>query len=422
MAFPFLLAIIFVLYVRPGDLVPSLNGVPFLPILYSLTMVSLGLGWLAKTSKSRWLPHFNWILGTWAAFVFSHIPHTYLQATLDTLTGFLPNVFVVFAVALVLDRDRRLRGFTTLWILLTLFLAVGGIRQYWTGIGWGGQTLIKGRIQGVGIFGDPNDLAQAFLVAVPLVHARFSSRSPLKNLLMYSLFAIFTYATFLTNSRGGILSLLFVFFLLSAHRFGKRLGVVIGALLVGALLLAGPSRMGQVTSNESSAQGRLAAWSEGLQMLKANPIEGVGYGRFLEYNSLTAHNSFVLCVAETGLLGGFFWVGLLYVAFLGLRRARLVKVPDDATLDMIRWSNDATIALIGYLSGAFFLSRTYNIVLYMVVGFAAALYRRATELDPTIQLSISQKDRRLIFGIVVGGVVVTYILVKTLAVWTSQFY
>ncbi len=64
---------------------------------------------------------------------------------------------------------------------------------------------------------------------------------------------------------------------------------------------------------DESASERLVAWTEGLEMLKAQPILGVGYGQFLDHHTLTAHNSLVLCFAETGLLGCFFWVGLFVV-------------------------------------------------------------------------------------------------------------
>jgi O-antigen ligase len=422
MAYLALLASLALLYVRPGDLSPAFAGWPLLPIAGGLLTVSILLAFAARTLKPAWGPQMNWLLGTWFAFVFSHVGHTYLDMTIRTFKGFFTNVFVGVTVFFVLSTRKRLRGFATLWILLSLFLAIGGIVQQATGVGFGGQPLVKGRIQGVGIFADPNDLGLAFLIAVPLARARFWAAGGPAWLLFYPLMGIFTYAMFLTNSRGGILSLALVFFLLSARRFGRKLGIAVGTVLVLALLAFGPSRVSDIDSTEASAQGRIAAWSEGLQMFKRHPVIGVGYGMFTDYHDLTAHNSFVLCFAETGFLGAFFWLGLLYVSILALRR--VVKAAPTGPPDgfLRQWALDTEIALVGFLSGAFFLSRTYNVVLYVLIGFAAALCRVAREEIPEAGFRVTGRDRRRIALLVVGGIAFTYLLVKTLAVWTGNFY
>ncbi|MFH1017337.1 MAG: O-antigen ligase family protein [Pseudomonadota bacterium] len=422
MAYLLLLATLVTFYVRPGDINPALAGVPILPTLAVLFALSVMVSWMARLSKPVLSPHLWWIMGTWGAFVFSHAGRGYLEMTTQTFTGFFPNVFVVFAMTFVLNSERRLKGFSTLWILLALFLAVAGIVQSVTGTGLGGQPLIKGRIQGVGIFADPNDLALAFLIAVPLAHARFRLSGTWGRVAYYALAAVFTYATFLTNSRGGILALLLVFFALSAHRLGPKMGVALGSLLVLALLAIGPSRINQISSKEESAQGRIVAWSEGLQMLKRSPLIGVGYGMFTDYHPLTAHNSFVLCFAETGLLGAFFWIGLIYVSLLGLRRVVKTGGTDPPAAKLVTWSKGTQVAFLGFLSGIFFLSRTYNILLYLLVGFASAVYCAAKSAQPDVSFRLTLRDRFKIAGIVVGGIILTYVLVKTLAVWTGGFY
>ncbi len=422
MAYLLLLATLVTFYVRPGDINPALVGVPILLTLAVLLALSVLVSWMSRLTKPIFSPHLLWIVGTWAAFVFSHAGHAYLDMTIQTFKSFLPNVFVVFAMTFVLNSERRLKGFGTLWILLALFLAVAGIVQSITGVGLGGQPLIRGRIQGVGIFADPNDLALTFLIAVPLAHARFRAGGVASKVFFYVLAGVFTYATFLTNSRGGILSLLLVLFALSAHRFGPKMGIALGSLLVLALLAIGPSRMNEVNSTEESAQGRIDAWSEGIQMFKHNPLIGVGYEMFTDYHELTAHNSFVLCFAETGLLGAFFWVGLIYVSLLGLRRATKMGATDPPRASVVLWSKGTQVAFLGFLSGAFFLSRTYNILLYLLVGFASAVYCVAKNEHPEMALHLTWRDRLRIAGLVVGGIILIYALVKTLGAWTARFY
>jgi putative inorganic carbon (hco3(-)) transporter len=418
----FLLGTLLTLYIRPGDLNPAWQGIPFLYILSGGLGLTLILSWAVRASRPVWTPHLTWILGTWFGFVLSHAAVGFYAMTITTLTGFFTNVFIVFAMVFVLTTPGRLKNFSTVWIFCALFLAMDGIVQSATGVGFGGQPLVKGRIQGVGTFADPNDLALAFLIAVPLAHARFYANSRLGKPFFLLLAGIFTYSTFLTNSRGGILSLLLVFFLISAHRFGPKLGTFIGGVLILALLALGPSRMNEVSSGESSAQGRIAAWSEGLQMFKYHPVVGVGAGRFTDYHELTAHNSFVLCFAETGFVGAFFWIGLLYVSIWALRRSAAVARSDPEERVLAAYAKDTQIAFFGFFSGIFFLSRTYNMLLYLLVGFAGAVYAQTVRAKPESRIVIGAGERWKIAGIVAGGIVLIYVLVKTLAIWSGNFY
>jgi putative inorganic carbon (hco3(-)) transporter len=422
MAYVFLILILLTLYVRPGDLNPGLNGIPILPGLCAGFVVSLCLSWAARTNRPRWAPTLNWLLLAWGAIVFSQIGHAYLHMTIQAIKDFLINVFVACAIVFVLNNERKIRGFATVWIWAAAFLAVSGVVQHFTGVGLGGQLMNKGRIQGVGIFADPNDLALTFLVAVPLAHARYFAKGGGGRLLFFIVTALFVYATFLTESRGGILAMGLVFVLLSIRRVGRGAGVVFAILFLVAIMLKGPSRINEIDSKEASAQGRVAAWSDGLQMFKKNPLIGVGYGLFTNYHEITAHNSFVLSFAETGFLGAYFWVGLLYVCLLSLRKLVVAsRAPPEDTW-MFHWAQDTKTAMWALLAGLFFLSRTYNVLIYLLIGFATALWRTGVDRRGEATVSINGKDHVAIFAIVSGGIVMTYVLVKALAIWTGQFH
>ena len=58
---------------------------------------------------------------------------------------------------------------------------------------------------------------------------------------------------------------------------------------------------------------RVAAWVTGLGIFKAHPVFGIGIDNFSDYNETgnTAHNSYVLCLAELGMFGYFFWMGMI---------------------------------------------------------------------------------------------------------------
>ena len=105
-------------------------------------------------------------------------------------------------------------------------------------------------------------------------------------------------------------------------------------------------------------------------MLQHQPIFGVGYGNFLNHHYLTAHNSFVLCFAELGLVGFFLWVGMLALGFTGVN-----QVVQRAPADSLEYKLGVQLqaSLVGFMTCAWFLSRTYQPGLYLLLALCAAV-------------------------------------------------
>lgn len=143
-------------------------------------------------------------------------------------------------------------------------------------------------------------------------------------------------------------------------------GAAVGAVLFG-LNMAGGRGM---TMAES---GRTITWGEAIAMFKSSPIWGIGYGLFLEHSDLTAHNSFLLCLAELGIVGYFLWLGTIVLTWYHLRALdrRLQDKPELA--DLLAWTRTLQLALIAFLVTAWFLSRTYSPSLFLILGLAVAL-------------------------------------------------
>jgi O-antigen ligase len=146
----------------------------------------------------------------------------------------------------------------------------------------------------------------------------------------------------------------------------------------------------ELSIREGSAAGRLMAWGTGIGVFKASPLFGVGYGKFEEYYEQTAHNSFVLCFTELGLFGYFFWLALVITTIIGLERlAKRRAVTEEDTLFM-RYVTATRAALYSFLATSWFLSRTYNLTLYVIVAIAAALIFLRTQRNPELSLAPSR--------------------------------
>jgi O-antigen ligase len=236
------------------------------------------------------------------------------------------------------------------------------------------------RARGLGVLNDPNDLAQQLLVVMTLQFIAWRKGAPLYNLFRVLLpCAALVYGIALTQSRGGITGGVVVLLTLLWTRYrgrGAVAGVGISALLV-AVVSAYSAR--SLISGGSSAKGRLDAWGAAIGMFKMSPLWGIGYGFFGEHHELTAHNSFALCLAELGLLGYFCWVGLLVLSFRCLNPLIQLMPATPLQQQLRRWSTMVRAAMVAFLSTAWFLSRTYMVTLYLLMGISAALYWMAVE-------------------------------------------
>lgn len=255
------------------------------------------------------------------------------------------------------------------------------------------------RIEGLSFVSDPNDFAQLLVCLLPLLWF-WRSPSKLWNLIaVYVPAMIFAAGLFMTHSRGGMLALAFVLFLAVRKHLGSAVSMAT-IIAFGMGLMALNFTGGRAISGQSGAD-RIDAWSAGLQFIKSSPLLGIGYGQFRERYEITAHNSFILCMSELGLLGYLAWLALIVATLLAARWVLEHKRPEEslkteatdarpAYLNMpgsavggsvvaeplaeyARCIRLATFSLLGFLAAAWFLSRAYVLTLYLLLGVINAL-------------------------------------------------
>ena len=164
------------------------------------------------------------------------------------------------------------------------------------------------------------------------------------------------------------------------------------------------------------------AWYEGLTYLMWKPLFGIGKGQFVELNILTAHNSFVLAFAELGLIGYFVWLSILVLTALSLWRIASSRAPsgDLVSQSSPEWEAHRKIAdvllyaFVGYAATAFFLSRSYVILLFMLVGMTAALQQTTLRRWPTYPAVTFRGNLRLLVAVEIASLAFFFVLVKVL--------
>lgn len=428
--------------IRPQDYPAMVDSMP-VPLL-PIALILAALFWLLSARKRFDAPQYPLLLVFLVVLMLSTAANGWFGGSLEQLGKFAPVVlaFIVFANALG-DR-RRMVATMGVFTLCAAVLAVHGIEQSRLGVGWTGIGMSQEtRIQYVGIFNDPNDLGLLFVTCLPMAFY-LASRGGVGRLLWWAAIVALGWGIYLTDSRGTLMATLA---LLGMYVWWRKGIVYAGIMGAGALvaLMALPSRMQELDVSEASAMGRVESWYEGLQMFRAHPLFGVGADMYSDHYRLTAHNSFVLVLAETGIIG--FTVWLAFVGYCFRMMFAAVRTPpgyvlaaaerdaggneavdtvveagadevDDAQVDA--WYEDRAIALTlllslcGFFTAAFFLSRSYIVILYLLAALVVAHYTAMRDRNPALPAFGLQHDlvRWPVWS--VAGVAGLYVMVKVL--------
>ncbi len=396
---PFLLIVAYLILVlvRPQEY-PALagSGIPMLPI----ALLGSLLTWVFSRDKRLAAPQYLLLVLFLATTCFSLVLSGWSGGALDWFINFAPVVVSFVLLANAVDTRGKTLAVMMVFVASAALMAVHGIDQKATGLGWTGMPLVDdGRIQYVGIFSDPNDVGLLLVMCIPMA-LYLSGRGGLmglRRLFWIAAALLLMYGVYLTNSRGALIAVITMAGVYVWLTRGTLLALALaGMSFVGLRLM--PTRMGDIDVQESSASGRVDAWYEGIQMFIGHPFFGVGTNRFTEHHYLTAHNSFVLVLAENGFFGYMIW--LAFVVYCFWMMARIFKHEpemdleglDDAEVDeiAIAWRDDRAIALTllislsGFFAASFFLSRSYVILLYLLAALVVAHFAGVRDRFPSV--------------------------------------
>lgn len=416
----FILVYIVLVIVRPQEY-PALVDLG-LPLL-SGALVTATLAWLINGRKTFAQPQYLLLFAFFVVTVISIAANGWVGGALEQATEFAPTVIAFVLLANALTTHRRMIATMQVFVLCACVLALHGAYQVRDGIGWTGMPLVQddGRIQYIGIFSDPNDLGLLFVSVLPMAFhlARRGGLLGLARLVWLAGAGLLVYGVYLTNSRGAMLA---VAAMLGVWLWLRR-GIVTAVVVAGgglALMQMLPSRLQELDASEESAAGRVDAWYQGLQMFQSKPVFGVGAHNFTEFNYLTAHNSFVLVLAETGFIGYTIWlafVGYCFWMMFTLCRSPM-KTADPASNEAWGVEREFGVTLLlslcGFFAAAFFLSRSYVIVLYLLAAMVVAEYTMARARFPDLpEFRVGQDFWRWLI-ISTTTIALLYVIVKAL--------
>ncbi|HEY2013009.1 MAG TPA: O-antigen ligase family protein [Bryobacteraceae bacterium] len=405
-------------YFSPEELVPSLapyhvQQIVILPAI-AASLISMNMRRAALP-----MPQAVLMIGFWIAAVLSDLTKLWTRAALSVFLTIGLLVCIYFLVYLNAFTLSRIQLFCAILSVCALIMAVRGILAYHTGymedkllnVRLEGLVLNK-RICGVGVLHDPNDLAQFLLVGLTFLGLFWKKDNAVGSfILLFVPSAVLIYAIYLTFSRGAVFGVVVVLFVAVSRRIGKLPSALAAGLLFAFMLAMKFGGGREISMQEGSAAGRIVAWGAGLAQLRHFPVFGAGFQQFTEYNDLTAHNSFVLCFAELGMLGYFFWLALILTTIWGLENLTKIMPKRPADFEFARYVTTIRAALYGFLATAWFLSRTYTETLYIILALGAVLIYMRRDIYSWLTIP-ARRWVPVTLALQLSSVVLIYVLVR----------
>lgn len=447
------LLILFIL-VKPQEFVSAFERIPFLHLFTALAV----FGYFVDVRLRRLQPEPSNMLGWVVAFVLWAIASVALN-TPNNFNRLALELLVLFAFWGVLAHGvQRLRTFHVVagaTVVTSMFVAIvcmhqglssteciagddsgGAIDGHSDGrscatnldcLGPGAEPGFDYRCERVGLFGtysvdqrvryrgelkDPNEVALTLSAGAIALLIGFASRRrswSMHRLMIVLSIAIAAVTVFMTKSRGGLLAMMLVPAIYFVRKHGLATLLPAALLAIPVLLLGGRSD----ANADLSTQMRYDAWATGIDLWHHHPLFGVGVRQFAAHHFLTAHNSFVLTLAELGIVGMTLFTAIIYLSLktliVGLRE--IANVPGARTAEI--WGTALLSAMAGIVFQINTLSFAYHHVLWLFLGLIAAWYSAVRHHKPDLSIRLTLLDLFIVAaGCLLYAIVLMPLLLK----------
>jgi O-antigen ligase len=304
---------------------------------------------------------------------FSIIPSDHMVSGLINYDEiFIKGIIVYFLIVNVVDKKEFIFPIQS---ALVLGITEKAIMSFYSSFVLG-KVSDGDRLTSIGLMENSNDIAAIMILVIPftLVFLKNISSKIIKYTLGALVFSFYFYLIWHSKSRGAILgigSLAITWFWLKATN--KKLAIII--VIIGAIVSFGLMSMIKRNAEdvEGSTNNRKIYWTAAVNMAIRHPLFGVGYDGYplnlnmytdghvgTEGQHKTAHSTWLLCMAETGIVGFIFYIGIW---IFSIRSAWAMRVEHPEFL----------LAIVSYGTAITFLSHTYLLYPNILLGLTVAV-------------------------------------------------
>jgi len=380
-----------------------------------LIFASLVMVWLFGVATKRFplhVPKLAYLFAIWLAWisiwaVFAPYP---LLSALELVRQYRYLIILVF-LANVLDSRHTIRVLLGLLLLTLAFEAVVSLARYqlnsWDplfGSTFGEFDLgmrkyelragvgVGDRLRSTGTFDHPSAASMYMELIIPVVIALWiATKSRGAKWLLFGLFVLAVAGVVVTYSRTGLVALLLgggVTMLLCWYRgfLSRRVFGLAMAAGVLALVAASPPIYKYLNTRPDAFVYRFFLLDQGLEMIQAHPIRGVGLAnstavkrqlaskRVYKADDVTSiHFHHIAIMAETGVVGyGLFLAFFLMVVVMAVRQSR-TRDPDIAAVSL--GIAGAYVTILVHMFGDNLAGNSHHVLLLIYAAMVVAMAR-----------------------------------------------
>ena len=264
----------------------------------------------------------------------------------NNLDLFVRSITFFFFTVLIIDSDKRLRTFVTVFIACQVIRVVDPVRLHMTEGYWGSNTHLghgefMNRLSSAP-WDTVNPNGYAFIIVTAFIFAHylmFGSRSKLLKITYLALVPVMLYALVLTSSRSGMIAFVIGFAGIFYHSRRRAVLAILAVIAVGAITanLSGErserylSLVRSDVRGADTAEGRFKGMETEFLVFTEHPIFGAGLGTSAEARfhatgkHRIAHNMYTEALIELGIIGFALFVGVL-IAIYRLARQTLREI------------------------------------------------------------------------------------------------
>jgi hypothetical protein len=250
---------------------------------------------------------------------------------------------------------------------------------------------------------DPNRFAQILLMAMPLgLVVGLNAMRRRGALMAWLQVGLILAGVLLTYSRGGLVTLVIMVFLLAPLRLVRphRLAImmIVGLLAAPVVIPGFSGRVASVAGvaglfgkagveADGPTRGRVTEMLAALAAYMDHPVLGVGPGQYLAHHSVyyqalpeisfrqipvprRAHSLYLEIAAETGTVGLLIFMAIPLLLLRDLERLRRALYVHDT--DLARWAAGFFLVLVAYLGTGVFLHLAFERYYWFMIALAAA--------------------------------------------------
>jgi probable O-glycosylation ligase (exosortase A-associated) len=373
-------------YVGIGNYIPIYNAIP-------ITLAFAAMLLIAVVSKNKVSELFEYkpisytlILTLLTGFA---MLHGYVKSSAIEPFKVQIGYFIYTIIAAYLVSDKKsFRTFTLVFTLAHVALVIINVDKL------GAERV---GVYKAGYFlGDGNDYGWSMNLAFPLaLHLASTTKAKLYKIIYFALAGCIVVGIIGTQSRGSTLALgtglLYYLTFISTKKIAGF--SLLGLIIVGVILFSPAdyfSRMETIANYEedTSAMGRIKAWTTATEMAIDHPILGVGAGSFNSaygkiYRTpddpvrwISTHSVYFKVVAEYGFPGLiFFLLSIWHTIQVNRESLNLIRNNQDRLEINTLWPHSLIWSTLAWSVNAAFLTGYLYPHLYILMGLSVGMHR-----------------------------------------------